>query len=62
MPSESPRKQAWQRIQAEAPDIAELLGQIQARFGRARLYEVVIRGEQVWPPAGEPPDHKDNWE
>lgn len=49
------RRKAWHRIQSEAPEVAELMRQVRARFGaRAGVGAVVtIGGERVWPVEGE---------
>ena len=48
------RAEAFRRIQTEAPEVAELMRQVRARFGaRAGVGAVVtIRGERVWPVEG----------
>lgn len=42
-----PKRLAWQRIQSEAPDHAELLRAITAGFGKPARVRVVIGGERV---------------
>ena len=43
----SAKQAAWQRIQAEAPDHADLLRAIGATFGKPASVRVRIRGERV---------------
>ena len=42
-----PKRLAWQRIQAEAPDHADLLCAIRASFGKPKRVEVSLDGERV---------------
>lgn len=43
----SEKQAAWQRIQAEAPDHADLLRAIRASFGKPKRVEVSLDGERV---------------
>lgn len=42
-----PKRLAWQRIQTEAPDHADLLRAIRASFGPPKRVDVSIAGERV---------------
>lgn len=55
MEKKAAREAAWHRIQSEAPEVAELMRRVRARFGpRAGVGAVVtIGGERVWPVEGE---------
>ncbi|OBS08969.1 hypothetical protein [Acidihalobacter prosperus] len=41
------RKAAWNRIQQEAPDVAELIQEVSSVFGKLAGLRVVIRGETI---------------
>lgn len=43
----SEKQSAWQRIQAEAPDHADLLKAITRYFGKPKRVEVSLDGERV---------------
>lgn len=48
------RAAAWQRIQTEAPDVAELMRRVREVFGpgAGRGATVEIGGQRVWPVEG----------
>ena len=41
------RKEAWQRIQAEAPELAQFMTYFNRVFGKPAKVSVEIRGEKV---------------
>jgi len=45
--AQSERAAAWGRIQREAPDLAELLGEVNRAFGKPAAVRVTINGERV---------------
>lgn len=43
------RRAVWDRINIEAPDLADLLSALQARFGRPAEVRIELKGERIWP-------------
>lgn len=41
------RVQKWNRIKAEAPDVALLLTEIKKTFGKPRYVSVEVKGERI---------------
>lgn len=43
------RRAVWDEINSKAPDLADLLNEIKARFGRPEEVRITIGGKQTWP-------------
>lgn len=43
------RRAVWDEINSKAPDLANLLTEIKARFGKPEEVRIEIEGKRVWP-------------
>lgn len=43
------RRKAWDQVNIEAPELADLLSALQVRFGRPAEVRIELKGERIWP-------------